>query len=252
MSLKESAGCFATAIRFLTILPVRYQADKDGDRFEKSLFFFPFVGLLIGGLGFALFHFLLALIPAEVLSVLAVMYLAVITGGLHLDGLADSGDGLLSSRPRQESLRIMKDSRIGAMGVIVLIMVLLMKLSGIQEAGMQLPLGLLFIPVGGRCAILITMARVPYARSEGGIGSLFYSTSSRKCGWWAFFFLICLPGLIEPGFLPFLLLGVLLTCFLFNRWCIHRLGGATGDTLGAVCEITEAVIAVVWSLYIMY
>jgi len=136
------------------------------------------------------------------------------------------------------------------MGVIVLFMVLLVKLSGFQAMGIQMPMAMLLMPVAGRCAILFTMAWLPYAREEGGIGGLFYSGLAKKAAIFAFLLLLLVGGTVAPGMLPMLLLFVLLACFLFNKWCLRRLGGATGDTLGAICELTEASVVVACSIYV--
>ncbi len=239
---------FCTAIRFLTIVPVAWRAEDDPHQFNKCLPFFPIVGALIGVVGYLGAHLALLVFPQQVVAVVALIYLAFISGFLHLDGLSDSADGLLSSRPREDCLSIMKDSRAGAMGVVVVVCVMLAKYSALSSmGGEQLCLAIFFMPLAGRCAILFSMARLPYAKPEGGLGLLFYSDSSKMAAAVAFLALLILLAALAPSKLFIALLAIMAINFIFGRWCLQRLGGATGDTLGAVCELTEAITAVAFT-----
>ncbi len=241
-------GRFCTALRFLTIIPVTWRAEEDPLRFNTCLLFFPLVGALIGIVGSSgayLAHFFF---PQQVVVVLALIYLAFISGFLHLDGLSDSADGLMSSRPMEDCLRIMKDSRAGAMGVIAVVCVMLMKYSALSALDMQwFYLAIFFMPLAGRCAILLSMAWLPYARPEGGLGRLFYSDSSRTSALIAFLALLILLMILAPSRLVIAIVAIMAVNLLFGRWCRSRLGGATGDTLGAVCELTEAITALAFT-----
>ncbi len=241
---------FCTALRFLTLLPISWRAAEDPQQFKRCLIFFPVVGALIGAIGCLGAWAVSLFLPPPVVAVLALIYLAFISGFLHLDGLADSADGLLSSRPREDCLRIMKDSRAGAMGVIAVVCLMLVKYSALSSmAPENFYPALFFMPLAGRSAILLTMARLPYARPEGGLGGLFYSQKSRKAAIAACFILLLLLTIVAPAQLFIVAIAVLVTNLIFGRWCRNQLGGATGDTLGAVCEITEAVTAVAFSAF---
>lgn len=246
--IKQHLAAFLAALRFLTIVPIKWNTEHDGDYFKKSLVFFPLVGLLIGVFGYLLTLLLLWIFPQPVVACIVICYLAFVSGALHLDGLSDSGDGLLSARPKDRSMEIMKDSRVGAMGVIVTVLVMLAKFSALISIDVQqLPIAVFFMPLVGRVVILCAMATLPYARKEGGIGSLFYSKSVRLLASFSFFILIGFLALLAPGnFFP-VLLGVLIVFGLFNRWCKNKIGGATGDTLGANCEIAEMMVAIAFS-----
>lgn len=236
-----------TAVRFLTIIPVSWKADRDDSHFGTSIIFFPLVGLIIGCLGALLVLIANHFLPGAVVSFLLLLYLASISGFLHLDGVADSGDGLLSYRPAKKSLEIMKDSRVGAMGVIVIVFLMLGKYSALSSIPVaHLISAALVLPVGGRLAILVTMTIFPYGRSEGGLGGLFYSPMSR-IGTLFGTLLLFVTALAVYGFLTALMLiGVVSgTVLLFGLFCMKRLGGVTGDTLGAVSELTEFCLAMV-------
>ncbi len=239
---------FCTALRFLTLIPISWRAEEDPEHFAKCPVFFVAVGALIGGIGALTATLLLIFFPQPVVAVLSLLFLAFISGCLHLDGLADSGDGLLSSRPREECLTIMKDSRAGAMGIVVVVIVLLAKYAALTAMPpATLGLAVFFMPLAGRSAILLTMAGLPYARREGGIGRLFYTESSKKAAAIAVLFLTLGLAVIAPGHGVPVLVGLTAVLILFNRWCKAKLGGATGDTLGAVCELSETTVAVMFT-----
>jgi adenosylcobinamide-GDP ribazoletransferase len=239
---------FCTALRFLTIVPVSWRAEDDPRQFSRCLPYFPFIGALIGIVGVLFTYLGLAFFPQQVVAVLALIYLALVSGFLHLDGLSDSADGLLSSRPREDCLKIMKDSRTGAMGVVVVVCVMLVKYSALSSMQPHL-LGpaIFFMPLAGRCAILFAMARLPYARPEGGLGRLFYSDGSKTAALAALLSLLLLFTVLAPSQLLVALTAILAVNGIFGRWCRRRLGGATGDTLGAACELTEAATALAFT-----
>lgn len=237
---------FFTALRFLTVIPVSWRADRDGQLFGHCIYHFPIVGLLIGCGGTLLAWLAGLLLPTAVAAFAVLFYLSAISGFLHLDGLADSGDGLLSARPREESLAIMKDSRTGAMGVVILVFVLIGKFAALSTLPQEMLFAAaLYMPLAGRCAIVVTMAYQPYARPEGGLGGLFYSRESRYAAFLGLGILLAVIALHSRiGTALAVLLLVLVTVFWFSAFCRKRLGGVTGDTLGAVCELTELSVAI--------
>jgi len=237
---------FFTALRFLTIFPIPFYAERDGEFFQSSVKFFTTVGLLIGLFCFFIALSLQDILPLPLLCCVLLIFLSVVSGFLHLDGLADTADGFFSSRPRQQILEIMHDSRTGAMGVIALILIILVKYASLISIGASnLPLAVLLMPLAGRGAIIIAMYILPYARKNSGLGKLFYADKDFLTPLVSFaVFLSCS---IITG-IPLLLLTVItvvVTTLLFSIWCKNKIGGATGDTLGAVCELTETTVAFV-------
>jgi len=244
-SITKGFAIFCTALRFLTIIPISWRIEDDAEHFSKSLYFFPLAGLLIGITASCGGWILLKFLPLEVVSVIAVSYLAFVSGCLHLDGLADSGDGLFCARPREDSLRIMKDSRVGPMGVIFILFILLGKYAALSALDQrEFCLALFFMPLCGRIVILFTMGYLKYARPEGGLGQLFYSGPSRSAAFFGMVLLTIFLFWLCPGRLIITPLFVLVSAFVFNRSCRKKFGGATGDTLGANCEIAETVTAI--------
>ncbi|MFH2124548.1 MAG: adenosylcobinamide-GDP ribazoletransferase [Pseudomonadota bacterium] len=243
--LRHPLATFLAALRFLTIVPIAWRCEEDGRFFTASLPWFPVIGLLIGLAVAGLVSCIAPFFPSSVVAVAAIVVLAAVSGCLHLDGLADSGDGLLSARPRERILEIMRDSHTGAMGVIALIVVLLGKFAALTAlSGATLFTTLIAMPLAGRCAIVLTMAILPYAREGEGLGRLFYSPSSRLTALWSLVFLVVAFAWSGGRVLLPVLTALILTVLLFALWCRSKIGGATGDTLGAVCELTELMVAV--------
>jgi len=237
---------FLAAIQFLTILPLAAGLSPDERTLGGSLPFFPVVGILIGGAVAVLDWGLGHLFPVPVTSVLAVIMLIAVSGALHIDGLADTADGFFSARPRERILAIMKDSRTGPMGVVAIVCAVSLKIALIASvAGPWRWWVLLLTPLSGRCALLANMALLPYVRPEGGLAGVFHRSRSRLHAVWSLAILLAVGGL--TGRVPGLIAGgvAFLAALLFAAYSFRRIGGLTGDTLGAACELTELCPALV-------
>jgi adenosylcobinamide-GDP ribazoletransferase len=231
---------FLAALQFLTIIPLP-EGFNPGERvLGGSLPFFPVVGLLIGGAVALADYGLGLLFPVPAASVFAVILLIAVSGALHIDGLADTADGFFSARPREQIIVIMKDSRSGPMGVVAIVCVVVLKIALIASVtGPWRWWVLLLTPLAGRCALLVQFALLPYVRPEKGLAGIFHRNRSRGHALWALTFLLivgyltgCLPGLIAGG-------CAFLAALLLAAYSFRRIGGLTGDTLGAACELTE-------------
>ncbi len=229
------------AVEFLTPLRLHGRNELPEAAIGCSSAFFPVVGLLLGLTLVGIDRLLSPVLPPEPLNALLVAFLAAATGLLHLDGLADTADGVFGGHTREQRLAIMRDSRIGAFGAVALVLVLLLQWSALSAlvAPWRIP-GLLLFPILGRGAMALAIAAFPYARPQG-LGTLF-----RRYIWpWPapvalaislLMAVICFAGggavlwaamiLLTPG------LGALLST---------RLGGLTGDSYGAICELNEVV-----------
>ena len=246
----NAIGSFVAALRFLSIIPVSGSFGTSEEELARSAPFFPLVGLLFGCIALPMVWGLSLIFPPVVTAVLAVFILLSFSGGLHLDGLADTADGFFSARPRERMLEIMRDSATGAMGVIALVMLLSLKIACLASMHEQLLGAVLLMPIAGRIAILLLMAMLPYARSEGGLGSLFkdaFATAQARLR--AFAALLVLAGIAWTVAGPqglVAVFAVLLITALFAFFCRQKIGGVTGDTLGAACELAEVGIALVF------
>jgi len=234
---------FIAALQFITILPLGKTGVFNP---PKMVPWFPLVGILLGLL-VALFDAVVTRFwTPPVAALLDVILLAVLTGAFHLDGLGDTADGLLSPRSRAEALEIMKDSRIGTMGLVAIVFGLALKWGGIAGLDFYRSLILIIIPAYARAGILFGMRFLPYGRSNG-TGKPFFDQKLTLKHFW---------GLVLPVGLS-LVLGlkaiwlnlsfaiIIAAILLFYK---KRLGVITGDMLGAMTEIAEAGLFLMISL----
>lgn len=232
------------AIGFLTVvpLPVRWLGNEQD--LGRSLIWFPLVGVLIGLFAALIDLGLGMLLPPTVVSVITVLILLTASGGLHMDGLADSADGFFSSRSRERMLEIMRDSRSGPMGVMAIGGLLLLKVTALAAVPASLrPATIVLMPLAGRTALSVTLATLPYARGDGGLAGVFRPT--RHQGPLAAALLIGGAWLLQ-GSAGLATAGVsLMVILLLTVYSKKKIGGFTGDTLGATCEITELIPALV-------
>ncbi|UOF89807.1 adenosylcobinamide-GDP ribazoletransferase [Fodinisporobacter ferrooxydans] len=235
---------FFHALAFLTRIPVPPLSASEGD-WQKSAAYYPLVGGILGVLIYAASMLFINRMPMPVGAVLSLSFWVYLTGGLHLDGWMDLADGLGSNRTREQMLAIMKDSRVGAMGVIAGVLVLLVKAAALYELMYHRELGwVIASPVLARAYLLAAIYFYPYL-SEKGIASGL-KTGLSKSGL-AINFVILLLGLAYffgvKGLL--LCLPTFFLSWLFSRSIVKRLQGLTGDCYGAIVEWTEAVSLVV-------
>ena len=236
------------ALQFLTILPLPRNLDLGERAIGQGIWFFPVVGLLAGAAVAALDYGASQVLPPLPAGALVVIALLIVSGGLHVDGLADTADGFFSSRPKERILEIMRDSRSGPMALAAVFCVLSLKLSAVASLPAQPPLQragvIVLMALAGRCALVFQLNLLPYARTDGGLCTVFAKAKSRLQALWAFAFLAAaswwLPGLGGLEGLA-VVAGTLLVAGLFALHCRRKIGGFTGDTLGAACELTELV-----------
>jgi len=244
-------GGLVTALRTLTALPV---PGRDAERFSSSLYWFPAVGLVIGAVVALLARAGMLVGWPELAAVLALLGGVTLTRGLHADGLADLADGFFGGRNRDAALRIMKDPNVGSFGALALIGIMLFKFVCLLELARAGAYGMIAAGVVlSRTTQVLLAARMPYARSEGGTATAFVEDA----GW---------PHLLVAVFsgvaLLFALLGGKLApsgilvigavaALLFVGWLSQRkIGGITGDVLGASSELVETAVWLVAALWV--
>ncbi|MBW1675469.1 MAG: adenosylcobinamide-GDP ribazoletransferase [Deltaproteobacteria bacterium] len=227
---------FLAALQFLTILPVGKSREAPGPRVVP---YFPLVGLILGLLLALIDTVLQHIFSLSIVSLIDIVFLTVMTGALHLDGLADTADGLFSHRTLEETLKIMKDSRIGTMGLLALIFVLSIKWAGISSLHEHRAFYLILIPAYARGTFTIAIHFLDYIRPEGGTAGAFFGANRRiaNLGW----FLVPVALSLLLGSRGILLNGVFIgIVVLITLYYKRKLGGITGDMLGALGEVTEA------------
>lgn len=230
------------ALQFLTALPMRIADPPDARTTGHSLLYYPLVGLAIGAL-LAGLAWILSDAPALVTAALLLAVWVAMTGALHLDGLADSADAWLGGLgDRERTLAIMKDPYCGPAGVVTLVLALLLKFAALAYL---VPNGdweiLIVTPVLGRTALVLLFLTTPYVRPHG-LGSLLANHLPRRaCIIIVIFTLAAVPLIIGAAAIG-LLLAMAGVFLMLRRLMLQRLGGTTGDTAGALVEITEAAV----------
>jgi adenosylcobinamide-GDP ribazoletransferase len=194
------------------------------------------VGLTVGLPLWLFYNYAQVYLPQTAMAVITVLYLVLVTGALHLDGLADTADGIFSFRDREKMLEIMKDSRIGTMGAVAIVMVLMIK--AFSAYSLSNPLYYLLIPAYARFSMVFGFYMFKYARETGTAAAFFGNFSP----------LVFAQGILLLGASYFLGLyqfvifntAFLIFIYLITRLYKNKIGGITGDMLGGMCESCEA------------
>lgn len=239
------------AIQFLTRVPININIETKENSFADSVLWFPAVGLIIGAFN-ALVYLLMAKMLDGVLPiVIAVLANVCITGALHLDGLADTCDGIFSARKKERMLEIMKDSRIGTNGAIAVVFDILIRIAILLSISSDRVIWLIFAaPIASRALIPLLMKLSVYARAEGGMGGLFLGKQSwsRTLIAFAAGMMIVWLTLNALGLAAFA--GAMLAILIYRSYVYSKIQGMTGDTIGAGNEIAEIVFllaaAIIW------
>lgn len=231
--------------QFFTRIPVNSPIELNDKNIRYALFFLPLIGALMGVIAAGIYYILL---PYNILigALLSLLSLIVLTGGLHLDGLSDTFDGFMANRDREKTLEIMKDSRIGAFGVLSIVLIIMSKyifFISIENAGIPIILSL----INSRMVLGYVISFKKSARNEG-LGYMFHRSKPKNL-WlisaliYTFVLLINSPEFLIP------LGATLLSAELVSRKAYGRINGLTGDIYGTIIEIGEVVSLIgFWSV----
>lgn len=238
------------AIRFLTILPIisfppsnntNQNEEALAENLANSMAFFPLVGMLMGVL-LVLLRRLFYYLPVSslVADTLVLIFWIWLSGGLHLDGFADSVDGFLGGHNKEEILKIMKDSSTGAKGVVALVSLLLLKFVLLVEMPLFLKdTALFFTPTIGRWSMVIAAFLGRPARLKNSMGKLFMDyVSWREVIFASLTMVVIGIPLFRLYLIPLVIIDVVIV-LLILKYSQKRIGGISGDILGAINEIVE-------------
>jgi adenosylcobinamide-GDP ribazoletransferase len=233
---------FILAVEFLSIIRWRHDAKVDGPSLGASLAWFPVVGLVIGSCLAALAWAAARVLPPAVVPAVVLTGMAIVTGALHLDGLADSADGVFGGHTPAQRLAIMRDSRIGTFGVVAVVLALLLMYAALLSLhGWALFGSLLAVPALGRLAMVIAVAASPYARPEG-LGRLYRAYLQRRSVITALLSALAIALLVFGVAGLALVLATVLAASAGAAFAARRLGGLTGDVYGAIGVLTEVIV----------
>ncbi len=241
---------FWQALSFLTVLPMGHLSLPEEKGLARSMAFFPIVGLLIGLL-LAIAQFLLSYLFSQSFVLwLTLGWLALLTRGLHLDGFADTVDGFAAGGPKEKILEVMRDSRIGAFGVVGLIFLIGAKYLALEQiAEPSVLYSLILMTVMGRNSMVWVCYRSPYARAGEGLAKPFVENLTARemiiSSALTFGIGVLLRGL--DGAMIFLGIGLFSLAFRF--FFLKKLDGVTGDILGAANELSELLCLVLLIIF---
>ncbi|WP_434580168.1 adenosylcobinamide-GDP ribazoletransferase [Pseudomonas sp. Z5-35] len=239
---------FWIALQFLSSVPIRLPGMPEPEQLGRSLLFYPLVGLLFGGVLWSLDALLLGT-PSLLHAALLLAAWVLLSGGLHLDGLADSADAWVGGfGDRERTLLIMKDPRSGPIAVVTLVLVLLLKWAALAALiEQEQTLALLVVPMVGRGALLGLFLTTRYVRA-GGLGQALADHLPRRLGWQVL--AACALGCVWlAGWAGLWSLAVAALAFFgLRQLMLRRLQGCTGDTAGALLELLEMVVLVTLAL----
>lgn len=241
---------YLTALQFLTILPLPQKSSFGKNDLGRSTAWFPLAGLTIGGLLLLADYGLSLLFPRHLTDALLIVLLALITGALHLDGLADVCDGMAARGDKERFLAVMKDSRVGAVGVVGLVAGMGLKYTALLAVPAQAKWqALLLFPALARFVMTLVMTGATNARNDG-LGAAFLAGIGRRQ------LLIAALTVLPLSWLTPDPQGVI-ALFLASLWGLsvrsyftRRLGGITGDIVGFTGETAEIIILLVLAAHL--
>ena len=241
---------FVAALRFLTVLPTLgsarlFEEDESESFFVTGCEYFPLVGLLLALLLWLLVLLFSRLLPSFALAALLVVALVILTGGLHLDGLMDSCDGLFGGATRERKLEIMRDSRVGSFGVLGALCILLLKFALLASIPVpSLPLALLLALPVARWSMALALHVFPPARPTGLGAAYHHAITTRRM---LITGLVALAVALIFGHFTGLIAWMIgtIVALLIGLYIRKNIGGLTGDSCGAIDEIVEVVILLV-------
>lgn len=230
---------FLIALQFLTRLPVPRSLTISAEQTGRSTLYYPLVGLLIGALLWLLAASLAAMHPLVSATVLLSVWV-LLTGALHLDGLADSADAWMAGGDREQSLKILRDTHNGVAAVVAVVLILLIKFSTLVVVlESNSTWCLLILPTVSRAAILALLLSTPYARERGLADAL--QESLPRSAAKTVVMLVVVISLLLLGLWGLVWWLLLFSLFIgLRQMMLNRIGGFTGDTIGALVEILEA------------
>lgn len=240
---------FLVALSFFTRIPINIRTEVSEDEFYKSMALLPVVGMFIGLIMYGVIYVMNFLnLPTNIMSFLLLSFYIWITGGLHIDGFIDSADALLSNRDREKMLEIMKDSRIGAFGAIAIILMLL---------GLFLIYGLvpykafILMPIIGRSCGVFAASMSKYAKDTNDLGRRFVEDMGKKQGAFAIIFSLLAIVVVDYYYLVPFVICMIMTYIYVNVFK-KKLHGMTGDTIGMMIELNQAVFLYAAYIFISF
>ncbi len=236
---KEALDDAAVAWLFLTRVPLPWASSRVDERMARASPWFPVVGAVVGLAGAAAYALGTLLWGDLTGALLAVAATALLTGAFHEDGLADTFDGLGGGTTREQALSIMRDSRIGTFGALALGLVTALRVTALAALGAHAAPALVGAHALARYSSLPLIRRLPDARSDGGAAAPFAAGAAPRGFWAAAGFTAVVTAVLWGGGAVLVWAAAAAVTLLLGAWLQRRLGGITGDGLGATNQLVE-------------
>jgi adenosylcobinamide-GDP ribazoletransferase len=234
---------FWSAIQFLTIFPTPLRHRGIAETAGQSLPYFPLVGLIIGAILYGLHYGLSLILPPALVTALLVIALVILTGAHHIDGFIDTCDGVFVGKSKKERLTIMSDTRVGAFGIVSVVLLLLLKYVSLSSVSKILP-ALLLMPTISRWTVASVIFTFPYAK-RSGMGLPF----KRGATWQRLIIATIITLIVAVILLKWWGLALMAVVWLIalgiGGLFRSRLGGLTGDNYGAIIEVSEVLVLLI-------
>ncbi|WP_202709934.1 adenosylcobinamide-GDP ribazoletransferase [Sporosalibacterium faouarense] len=226
-------------IVFFTRIPIKYKWDYRDKDLKKGIALFPMIGLIIGTIIW-LPSLLKDYIDKPIIILISWLLYLWITGGLHIDGLADTFDGIFSNRSKERMLEIMKDSRIGTFGVLGIVFIVISNLVISNYIDYTI---LILVPIVGRFSAILAASISKYARKETGMGTTFITSCGLKHVILGLLFTVICATLIDYKIAVITVITYIFV-IIQTKYIENKIGGMTGDTVGYIIEISQTIFMV--------
>ena len=239
--MRVEVELLSAALGFYTRLPVPASMSMNSAKLAASHKYLPAIGILVAGVSSLIMVLANKVWPIEIAIVLSMASSVVMTGAFHEDGLADSCDGFGGGYEAKQVIRIMRDSRIGSFGALGLMAVLSLKFLSLRSMGLDLAVVSLFIGHSlSRLVALLMRASLPYASEEGKVREAVIPSSGKEL--WLPSIIAAIPLIMYPQVILLMLVISLIVFLMARFYFTRRLGGYTGDALGALQQVTEVAL----------
>ncbi len=243
---------FLAALTFLTIIPLPRRWEVSAEEVGRSASYFPIVGAIIGLILIGLNWLLALLLPSAVVNVLLIVALVVISGAHHLDGFIDTCDGIAGSKTVEERWQVMGDSRVGGFGIIGACCLLLVKYISLNSIPETLLMStLLLMPMLSRAGMVYALFAYPYAKPSG-LGKTFKQGTNWQALTIATLITLAITAIVARLAGLVIMVGTWVIIIVMAAYLKRKFSGLTGDTYGAINEVSEVCVLILVSLLLRF
>ena len=246
--MKNICGDFLLMIQFFTRVPIKKNLPCEPKNFRRGMVFLPFIGLLIGGIQYGVIYLLRGYLPSSIVAAMVVLLPIIITGGLHIDGLGDTCDGFFAfTKDKDRIIEIMKDSHAGTFAICAIIGNMLLQYGAIDYLIDQEAFGALLVVIMFSKLFVLLTGLWGRAAKEQGSGNLFVGNVSVVVLIISVIYSVLIGSVVITLLTSLiLLLAGLVGALLFYWLCYTKIKGITGDTFGALQELTTVIMLIVY------